>query len=253
MKPIVIKVGTGVLTKAEDGTLDEASLSRLVSGLSQLIHDGQKIILVSSGAVGAGVSALNLIEYPTDTATKQAAASIGQVRLMQTYQNLFTKQNTEQKIDVAQLLISYPDLNSPIRMANILKTLNQLFLHPNIIPIINENDTVSTKELCIGDNDVLSARIATIIGAQKLLLLTSVDGLLDETGTLIPDVHHIQDVHHLAKDEKGAFATGGMTSKLQAVEHALSNGIPTQIANGEKADRLKEILNKTQPSTTFHL
>ena len=249
MKPIVIKVGTGVLTKAEDGTLNEAALTRLVTGLSQLIHDGQKIILVSSGAVGAGVSALQLTEYPQDTATKQAAAAIGQVRLMQSYQNIFNKEN----IDVAQILLTSADLDDRIRVENVIETLTQLLTRPNIIPIINENDTVSTEELKIGDNDVLSARIATIFKAEKLLLLTTVDGLLDANGQLIEEVASIQDVLTFVKDEKGSFATGGMKSKLEAVQYALNHQIPTQIANGKKANKIKEILNKTKPSTTFHL
>jgi len=249
MSLLVIKVGTGVLTKEEDGTLNGVALNGLVSGISQLIELGHRVILISSGAVGAGVSALQLDHYPESTTARQASAAIGQVRLMQTYQNLFT----EHKLNVAQLLISGADLKNERRSKNITNTLMELLNHESIIPIINENDTVATQELRIGDNDQLSSRLAALIKADQLILLTTVDGLLDENNELIESVSNIQDVLHLAKDSKGSFSIGGMASKLEAVQHTLDHKIPTRIANGNKASSLKEIINGETPSTVFSI
>lgn len=245
----VIKAGTGVLTRS-DGTLDGASLVRLVTAIAGLMEKGHRCVLVSSGAVGAGVSAFGLDGYPTDLATKQACAAVGQARLMATYESLFRNFN----LSVAQVLLTAADLNTPERGEYVSNTLHRLLHEPGIIPIINENDSVAVEELRVGDNDMLSARVARLIGAQRLILLTSVDGLLaPETSELVEDVPDVETVLSYAQDERGRFSIGGMASKLQAVKHAVEAGIPTHIAHGRKPERLCGILaGEPGLSTRFH-
>lgn len=167
---IVIKVGTGVLTR-ENGTLDGSSIVHLVSALAGLMQQGHQVVLVSSGAVGAGVSVLGLPSYPQELSLKQACAAVGQTRLMQAYENLFNHFN----VDVAQLLLTAEDLK--LRRRNVQATVLRLFEHGGIIPIVNENDTVSVEELKFGDNDILSVHMARLVEADALFILTSVDGL----------------------------------------------------------------------------
>ena len=155
---IVIKVGTGVLTR-ENGTLDGSSIVHLVSALAGLMQQGHQVVLVSSGAVGAGVSVLGLPSYPQELSLKQACAAVGQTRLMQAYENLFNHFN----VDVAQLLLTAEDLK--LRRRNVQATVLRLFEHGGIIPIVNENDTVSVEELKFGDNDILSVHMARLVEA----------------------------------------------------------------------------------------
>lgn len=244
----VIKVGTGVLTKVSDGRLDLPALVHLVSGISGLMAQGHRCIFVSSGAVGSGVSALGLNEYPTDTATRQACAAIGQARLMQTYSSLFTNFD----ITIAQVLLTASDLSTPERAACVTDTLNRLLEVPNVLPIINENDSVAVEELKFGDNDMLSARVAVLAKAEKLILLTSVDGLLAPgTNELVPEVTDISAILGHIRQEQGKFSIGGMSTKLQAVQHALDQGIETHIAHGRHPERLASILAGNGISTRF--
>ena len=162
---IVIKVGTGVLTR-ENGTLDGSSIVHLVSALADLMQQGHQVVLVSSGAVGAGVSVLGLPSYPQELSLKQACAAVGQTRLMQAYENLFSHFN----VDVAQLLLTAEDLKC--RRSNVQATVLRLFEHGGIIPIVNENDTVSVEELKFGDNDILSVHMARLVEADALFILT---------------------------------------------------------------------------------
>ena len=170
---VVIKIGTGVLTREKDGTLDDASLVRLVTSISELVAQGTPVVMVSSGAVGAGVSALSLDGYPDDTASRQACAAIGQTRLMHAYENLF--QNFQ--LNVAQLLLTAEDLDNENRSLHVMNTLHKLLQNGNIVPIINENDSVSVEELRVGDNDMLSAQVAKLLKARILVLLSTVNGL----------------------------------------------------------------------------
>jgi glutamate 5-kinase len=244
----VIKAGTGVLTKSNDGTLDRAALVHLVAAISGLIHAGHRCLFVSSGAVGSGVSAFQLTEYPQDTATRQACAAVGQARLMQTYSSLFANFD----IDIAQVLLTAADLATPERASYVQDTLRRLLVEPLILPIINENDSVAVEELKFGDNDMLSVRVAKLAGATRLILLTSVDGLLDpETNQLIPEVRDIDDVFRHVRADKGRFSMGGMASKLTAVKFAVDAGIETHIAHGRHPERLAEILAGTGISTVF--
>jgi len=245
MKPhIVIKVGTGVLTK-ENGTLDEESLMRLVAGVSELKSRGHSCVMVSSGAVGAGVSALELDSYPEDVETRQAAAAIGQARLMQRYQTLFEKFD----LDVAQLLLTGTDLRD--HHERVSATMNRLLQEGDLIPIVNENDSVAIEELRVGDNDMLSARVAELLEAKRLILLTTVDGLLDKEGELIEKVSDLAEVSDVVRSESGKFSIGGMASKLEAVKYATERGIDVQIANGREPEQLPDLVEGAGRSTCF--
>jgi glutamate 5-kinase len=244
---VVIKIGTGVLTKA-DGTLDSASLARLVAAVADLRSPHRRIVLVSSGAVGAGISALAIGEYPDDVPTRQAAAAVGQTRLMHAYENLFRSF----EVAVAQLLLTAGDLDSDERRGRVSDTLHRLLAEEGIIPIINENDSVAVEELAVGDNDVLSARVAGLLEADLLLLLTSVDGLLPPDGSeIIREVREVDEVLFFADGEKGRFSIGGMATKLQAVKLAVESGVETVIANGRRPERLAELVNDGGYGTRF--
>ena len=244
----LIKAGTGVLTKTHNGMLDRAALVHLVSAIAGLIHAGHRCLFVSSGAVGSGVSALGLTEYPQDTATRQACAAVGQARLMEIYSSLFSNFD----ITVAQVLLTAADLGTPERAGYVSDTLNRLLAEPRILPIINENDSVAVEELKFGDNDMLSVRVATLAGATRLILLTSVDGLLDpKTNQLIPEVADIENVFRHVREDKGRFSMGGMSSKLAAVKFALDAGIETHIAHGRHPERLAGIVAGNGISTRF--
>jgi len=244
----VIKAGTGVLTKSGDGTLDRAALVHLVSAISGLVNAGHRCLFVSSGAVGSGVSAFGLSEYPKDTATRQACAAVGQARLMQTYSSLFANFD----ITIAQVLLTTADLSTPERAGYLSDTLGRLQAEPNILPILNENDSVAVEELKFGDNDMLSVRVAKLAGATRVILLTSVDGLLDpETNALIPEVEDIDNVFRHVREERGRFSMGGMASKLSAVKFAVDAGIETHIAHGRHPERLAGIIAGNGISTRF--
>jgi glutamate 5-kinase len=235
----VIKAGTGVLTRVADGTLDGASMVRLVTAIAGLVESDHRCILVSSGAVGAGVSAFGLGGYPDDLVTRQACAAVGQARLMQNYESLFRNFG----IAVAQVLLTEADLRTRERAGYVRHTLDRLLSVENILPILNENDSVAVEELRVGDNDRLSARVAGLLGARRLILLTSVDGLLDpEQNRLIPEVTDLAAAARLAHDEQGRFSIGGMSSKLEAVKLAIELGVETHIAHGRKPERLGGIL-----------
>src|SRR6266513_2322674 len=216
-KRIVLKFGSGILTREESARLDPRQISRLTAQVAALIQRGHQCITVTSGAVAAGMGALSLKERPLDLATAQASASVGQSKLMRAYETAFARY----KLNVAQLLLTHSDLDSRIRRANAKNTLERLLAAGNVVPIINENDSVAVEELRFGDNDRLSAEVAILAKADLLIILTSVDGLLDEKKQLIPRVKNIDAVSYLANDETGAYSSGGMVTKLQAVKLAV--------------------------------
>ncbi|MEI6676529.1 MAG: glutamate 5-kinase [Verrucomicrobiota bacterium] len=244
----LIKAGTGVLTKAGDGTLDRAALVHLVAAIAGLMDAGHRCVFVSSGAVGSGLSAFGLAEYPQDTATRQACAAVGQANLMQTYSSLFANFD----ITVAQVLLTAADLATPKRAGYVTDTFGRLLDEPRILPIINENDSVAVEELKFGDNDMLSVRVAKLTHARRIILLTSVDGLLDPaTDNIIPEVTDIDGALQHVRGDKGRFSMGGMASKLAAIKFALEAGIETHIANGRHPERLADILAGHGISTRF--
>jgi glutamate 5-kinase len=244
----IIKAGTGVLTKTSDGTIDRAALVHLVAAISGLMNAGHRCMFVSSGAVGSGVSSLGLSEYPGDIGTRQACAAVGQTMLMSTYGSLFSNFD----ISVAQILLTAGDIQDGERAANLMNTFGRLLQEPRILPIINENDSVAVRELSFGDNDMLSVRVAKLVGAKRVILLTSVDGLLDqETNRLIPEIADIASVLGHIRTDKGKFSMGGMSSKLEAVKFAVEAGIETHIANGRHPERLADIVAGKGISSRF--
>ncbi|MEO7166249.1 MAG: glutamate 5-kinase [Chthoniobacterales bacterium] len=231
---IVLKFGSGTLTRSHAAGLDVKQFARLSAEVAALIQAGHECVMVTSGAVAAGTSVFSLTERPTDLATAQASAAVGQSKLMRAYETAFGRY----KLNVAQLLLTHSDLDSQIRRTNARNTLERLLAARNVVPIINENDSVAVEELKFGDNDRLSAEVATLASADLLIILTQVDGLLDENGALIPLVRDVDRVKGLANGNKGKFSRGGMISKLEAVKMAVDAGITTLILNGRHPERI---------------
>ena len=239
MKKIIIKVGTGVLTRESDGQLDGASLVKLVTAIADISDQGYQVVLVSSGAVGAGISGLGLKEYPADVPTRQACAAVGQTRLMHAYENLFRNFG----VSVAQLLLTADDFNDADRSSRVRDTLAKLSEMGNIIPIINENDSVAVEEISVGDNDMLSSRVATLLDADMLVLMSTIDGLISpETNEVVREIEDIEAVLNYARADRGKFSIGGMATKLQAVKRTVDAGIETVIMNGTRPDRLAAVV-----------
>ena len=250
---IVVKVGTSTLAHAT-GRLNIQRMERLCKVLSDLKNAGHEIILVSSGAIGMGVGKLSLSARPKDMPTKQAAAAIGQCELMYIYDKLFSEYNHI----VAQLLITAPDLQEAgSRKRNFHNTLARL-LELGALPVINENDTVSTEEIVIGDNDTLSANVASTIGADLLVLLSDIDGLYDADPHKNPDAKLIdiveqldEKIYALAGGEGSSLGTGGMVTKLRAAKIATEAGCEMVIANGSRPEVLYDIMDGKAVGTHF--
>jgi glutamate 5-kinase len=246
-KRIVIKFGTGILTRRNRTSLHPGQFRRLTSEVAELVREGHQCLLVSSGAVGAGLMLLRMHERPIDLPSVQACAAVGQSRLMRLYESLFHRHG----FHVAQLLLSHQDIDSRSRYQNARNTIERLFRFKNVVPIINENDSVAVEELRFGDNDRLSAEVAILAKANLLIILTSVNGLLDEKKRLIHEVRDVDGVSYLANGETGAYSTGGMVTKLQAVKLAVQSGIPGFIASGLEPGVLRAILAGQPTGTHF--
>jgi glutamate 5-kinase len=244
---IVLKFGSGILTRANGAGLDARQFARLGGEVAALMADRHECIVVSSGAVAAGMSVLGLRERPTDLSTAQASAAIGQSKLMRAYETAFARH----KLNVAQLLLTHSDLDSRIRHANARTTLKRLLTAGGVVPIINENDSVAVEELKFGDNDRLSAEVAMLADAGLLIILTQVDGLIDQQGKVIPLVKDIDRVTGFATESKGRFSVGGMISKLQAVKIAVDAGIPTVIVNGRRPGQIAAAVAGKPVGTRF--
>lgn len=249
---IVIKIGTSTLTHLS-GHLNIRRVEELCKTISDIKNAGHEVIMVSSGAIGMGVGKLGLRQRPSDIPTKQAAAAVGQCELMYTYDRLFSEYNHT----VAQLLITGDDVANETRHRNFSNTLNRL-LELNAIPIINENDTVATDEIVIGDNDTLAAFVAESVQADKLVLLSDIDGLYTADPHTNPDAQLIQfincvdeDVIALAGGSNGSQGTGGMITKLQAAKICLACGCEMIIANGNNPTNLYDIIEGKPIGTTF--
>jgi glutamate 5-kinase len=246
-KRIVLKFGSGILTRAGGIDLEPKQIAKLTAEIAMLVEAGHQCIAVTSAAVAAGISALRLSERPKDLATAQASAAVGQSKLMRAYETAFARY----KLNVAQLLLTHSDLDSRTRRMNAKNTLERLLAAGNIVPIINENDSVAVEELRFGDNDRLSAEVAMLAGATLLLILTQVDGLMDSSGRVIARVRDVGRVRNLATETKGKFSQGGMISKLQAVEMAVEAGITTIILNGRRPHLISEVVAGKQAGTHF--
>lgn len=249
---IVIKIGTSTLAHPT-GHLNIRRVEELCKIISDIKNSGHEVIMVSSGAIGMGVGKLVLRSRPTDIPTKQAAAAVGQCELMYTYDKLFSEYNHT----VAQLLITGDDVKNDARHNNFSNTLDRL-LELGALPIINENDTVSTDEIVIGDNDTLAAIVAESVKADMLVLLSDIDGLYtadphkDPNARLISRISKIDDaILALAGGSSGSQGTGGMVTKLQAARICLSCGCDMVIANGSDPMNLYHILDGKTVGTTF--
>ena len=249
---IVVKIGTSTLAYAT-GQLNIRRVEELCKTMSDIRNAGHELILVSSGAIGMGVGKLGLRTRPRDIPTKQAAAAVGQCALMYIYDKLFS----EYHHPVAQLLITADNLSNETRHANFTNTLNRL-LELGAVPVINENDTVATDEIVIGDNDTLAAMVAESVEADLLVLLSDIDGLYtadphaDPTAKLLPVVHRVDDgIRALAGVSSTDQGTGGMVTKLRAAEICLSCGCEMVIANGSEPTLLYDIVEGKPVGTRF--
>jgi glutamate 5-kinase len=247
---VVVKLGTGVLTDRSK-QIDPAQLGQLVAQVAAQRKAGKEMIIVSSGAVGAGMGALGFEKRPTEVAELQACAAVGQSRLMATYAEHFAKHD----LKVAQLLLTHDDLEHHERHLNARNTLVTL-LDRGVVPIINENDAVSLAELKFGDNDKLSALVATLLPADLLIILTTVDGVLENFGKANPKTISTVEtidgaIEKMAGGTSSETAVGGMKSKIEAAKIVVRSGIPLVIASGKKKDALAQILNGEDEGTLF--
>lgn len=249
---IVVKVGTSTLAHST-GHLNIRHVEELCKVLSDLKNAGNEIILVSSGAIGMGVGKLSLKERPTDMPTKQAAAAVGQCELMYVYDKLFSEYNHT----VAQILLTGPDLQDEVRYKNIKNTMDRL-LKLGAMPIINENDTVSTDEIAVGDNDTLGAIVAVCMKADMLILLSDIDGLYtadphkNSNAELITTVEKITpEIEKLGGGKGSSLGTGGMQTKISAAKLCTSNGTDVIITNGSDPRVLYDIVDGKSAGTKF--
>ena len=249
---IVVKVGTSTLAHST-GRMNIRHVEELVKVLSDLKNAGHEMILVSSGAIGMGVGKLNLPGKPSDMPTKQAAAAVGQCELMYTYDRLFLQYNHT----VAQILLTGEDIDHPDRRCNFQNTLERL-LEMGVLPIINENDTVATAEIKVGDNDTLGAIVACSVGADVLVLLSDIRGLYTADPHKNPDAQLIDRVDHISPEIKAlagspgsALGTGGMATKLQAAEMVMAQGCDMVISHGEHPELLYDLVEGKPVGTRF--
>ena len=249
---IVVKIGTSTLTHAT-GNMNIRRVEKLCRVLADLKNAGHEIILVSSGAIGMGVGKLGLSARPTDMPTKQAAAAVGQCELMYVYDKLFSEYNHT----VAQILLTGDDLHHDDRRDNFCNTMFRL-LELGVLPIINENDTVATTEIAVGDNDTLGAIVSVCAKAELLVLLSDIDGLYTADPHKCADARLIttvealtDDIRALAGDKGSSLGTGGMKTKLNAAEICMGAGCDMVIANGAEPSLLYRIADGEAVGTRF--
>jgi glutamate 5-kinase len=244
-KRIVLKFGSGILTKINSVEPDPVQLRKLVEAVALLKEAGHSCVVVSSGAVASGLRPMELKARPTDMTTLQACAAVGQTHLMHAYESLLR----DHGLHVAQLLLTHEDLANDDRAARVKNTLTKLLEFKQIVPVINENDSVAIEELRFGDNDKLSSQVALLWQADVLLLLTSAAGLLRDPGKPeegpIAVVDDIEAVIHHATADKSKLGTGGMESKLRAVQNAVNGGIECIIASGRNAEQIPAVIAGT--------
>ena len=250
----VVKLGTGILSDPH-GRVDLAQIEQLAAQVAELRHRGHQMLVVSSGAVGCGMSLLGLKKRPTAMAELQACAALGQPRLMRLYDEAFGRG----KVRVAQVLLTYLELDSRSLYGNVQRSVEHLLSHENVVPIFNENDVVSYDELIgarFGDNDQLSAHVAILTRAERLIILSNIRGLAtnsDGTGRLIRDVRGITPkIQKLAGGTLSQTSVGGMIAKFKAARLVNAAGIPMQIAHGRQKDVLVSIAKGETVGTIFH-
>ncbi len=253
-KRIVVKIGTSSITY-KNGKLNLRQIERLTEILTDLSNSGKEIILVTSGAIGAGMGKLGLSNKPKTLEMKQATAAIGQAYLMQIYQNFFGKYNQV----CAQMLLTKDVLEKGVKRDNVVRTFDELF-RLGVIPIVNENDTVSTDEIIgsyFSDNDNLSSVVAVISNADLLVIFSDIDGVYKKVnGKLSNDiVRHInninKDIYDYVIDNHSVLGTGGMVSKLNAIKYAMDNSVDALICNSKRLDNIYDCLEGKQVGTFF--
>src|SRR3954467_7225860 len=247
---IVVKLGTGVLTDARK-ILDPGQMGQLVAQMAEQRKAGKEIVLITSGAVGAGMGVLGYEKRPSQLSELQACAAVGQSRLMAAYEQLFAKYG----LHVAQVLLTHEDLQHHERHLNARNTLVTL-LARGVVPIINENDAVSFTELKFGDNDKLSALVATLLPADLLVILTTVEGLIEnfgkENARTIDTIEQIDNVlEGMVHGTTSETAVGGMKSKIEAAKIVVRSGIPLVIASGKKKSVLARVIDGEDEGTLF--
>lgn len=241
---VVVKVGSRVLVDAT-GKPDHERIFSLVTGMAEQRAAGCEMILVSSGAIAAGIEALGMTKRPTELPELQMAAAIGQCRLMSLYSHLFGQKH----VKVGQVLLTNDIFQNEERRNNAQNTLLKL-LEYDILPVINENDTVATEEIKFGDNDLLAALVAILTEADALILLSTTDGLKDDNGERVPFVEQVsKDILALDKGKNGELSTGGMKSKLMSAGKAAAANIPVIIADGRVANIIQTILSGADTGT----
>jgi glutamate 5-kinase len=247
-RDIVVKLGTQLLSD-ESGAIDSPFLRGIADQIATLRERGMRVTLVSSGAIGSGLRELKLSKRPSDLGRLQAIAAVGQRRLMDVWADAFEPH----KLPVAQLLLTREDVDHRARFLNVRNTIHAAH-ELGAIPIINENDTISTDELIkitFGDNDILAALVAGALRADLLILLSTVDGLLDASGHRVPLVENLDQISHLVRNEKSMLGKGGMPSKLEAARIVTSAGEPLVVAGGRAPNVLPRILDGEEIGTLF--
>lgn len=245
-KRVVIKIGTKVLTSKER-TLDRERIGDIVGEAADLLDAGAEVVLVTSGAIGAGMALLGMKRRPAELPLLQAAAAVGQSHLMHVYSEYLKARGYM----AGQILLTQEDFNDRQRYLNIKYTLQSL-MKSRAVPVINENDTVSTDEIRCGDNDRLAALVSDLCEADLLVILTDVDGLLDEDGRVVPCVDDLNPrILKLSRTSRCDLGTGGMATKLEAIKRATHSGIRCVITNGRKSGNILKAVKGEASGTTF--
>lgn len=251
-KKIVVKVGTSLLAY-ENGKINLQRMEKLVRVLADLHNSGKEVVLVSSGAVGVGVGILGLDNRPDNLVKKQALAAVGQVGLLRLYQKFFDEYHKT----VAQILLTRDGIENSLRRKNARNTFNQL-IEMGIIPVVNENDTVSTHEIEFGDNDTLSASVATLISADLLLILTDTDGVftadphVHDSAQKVPKVMKASDdLKDINLEGSSKLGSGGMASKIAAAELCREHNVDVVIADGADPSTIMDVLEGKDLGTFF--
>ncbi|MCQ2531727.1 MAG: glutamate 5-kinase [Saccharofermentans sp.] len=256
-KRVVVKVGTSSLTY-ENGRMNFGNIDKLCRAIADLWNSGKEVVLVTSGAIGVGIGCLKLTERPQETRDKQAVAAVGQCELM----NIYSRSFSEYQYNCGQILLTRDDLTDRLTRSNIMNTMEAL-LERNIIPIINENDSVSTREIMhngtFGDNDTLSAHVACLINADLLVILSDIDGLYDDNPRTNPEAKRISFVEDITDEMLGfssgagsKLGTGGMYTKVTAMQRVTSNGINGVIADSSEPQILERIMDQEDVGTFFN-
>ena len=253
-KRVVVKIGSSSLNRGETGNLNFTKLEHLVREICDMRNRGMDVCLVSSGAIAVGRQTIGLNERPKDISTKQACAAVGQARLMMTYQRMFAEYNQI----AGQILMTKNTMVNPVSRENAQNTFEELF-RLGVIPIVNENDTVSTYEMQFGDNDTLSALVASMVGADLLILLSDIDGLYTDDPHKNPEARLLkvvdaidENIYGMAKESTGSnVGTGGMATKLAAAKIATLSGTDMIIANGGDVRILQDIFENDYVGTLF--